>query len=95
MMLSCTGASFSLPMNAQSLDNGVVAEEPITRNKTLCEHGKLAGFEAEMWKDATGMANMLSFAELADQCHVTDDNAVEDAFHVKEWDEHDEGIKFD
>ena len=95
-----TGASFSSLMNAQPLDNVVVAEEPIAvyvnaGNKTLQEQGELAGFKAEMWKDTTGRSNVLSFAKLADQCHMTCDNAVEDAFHVKEWDNCNEGIKFD
>ena len=47
-----------------------------------------------MLKDTTGIANVLSFAELADQCHMTCDNTMEDTFHVKEWDNCDEGIKF-
>ena len=94
-----TGASFSSLMNEQLLDNVVVAKEPITMgtnagNEMLQEHRKLVGFKAKMWKDLTGIANALSFAELADQCHMTHDNAIEDAFHIKEWDDHDEGIKF-
>ena len=29
------------------------------------------------------MANIFSFAELADQCHITYDNKVDNAFHVE------------
>ena len=86
-------------MNVQLSDNVVTAEEPITvgtnaGNKTLQEHGELAGFKAKMWKDTTGITNVMSFAELADQHYTTCDNAIEDAFHLREWDDRDEGIKF-
>ena len=94
-----TWASFSSLVNAQLLDDVVMAEEPMTMgtnagNKTLRKHGESVGFEAKMWKDTTGIANVLSFVELTDQCHTTHNNAIEDTFHMREWDDCDEGIKF-
>ena len=94
-----TGASFSSLMNPKPLHGVVIAKEPMTMgtnagNKTLTQFGEPGGFKAKMWKDIVGTVNFPSFAELAGQCHVKCDNTVEDAFHMAEWENGDEGIKF-
>ena len=97
--LTDSSESFSSCVNSKSSDNVVTAEDPITMdtnagNKTLNKFGVLSGFRAKMWKDPTGIANALSFAELANQCHIKHDDMMEDAFQVKECNNGDESIKF-
>ena len=58
-----TGASFSSLMNAQSLENVVVAEEPIAMganagNKTLHEHGECGRTQQE-WQMCHHLQNWL------------------------------------
>ena len=92
-----SGASFSSGKNLKSLWSQQKIQQLLmqmqeTRHTMNLE--SLGGFEAKMWKDPSGMANVASFAESANQCHIQHDNAVEDSFHVKEWDGADEGINF-
>ena len=48
--------------------------------------GQMLGLEAGAWKDKTGTANSLAFADALDQHHVKNTNANEDIFMIKEWD---------
>ena len=66
-----------------------------TGSETLNECGYLNSLKSRVWKDETGITNKLSFAESADQCHMTHDNLKEDAFQIKDWNRQDDsGIKF-
>ena len=48
--------------------------------------GELRGSKSKVWKDKNGVDKILAFAELADQCHMRHDNAMEDSFTIIEWD---------
>ena len=56
----------------------------------------MVGLKAKAWTDKEGVANVFSLADLADQHHVTHDNAKEDAFKVESWEGDDDevSIKF-
>ena len=84
------GASFSSMIDDKMLDNAVKTDNSLqmgtnTGSKTLNEHGHLNSLKSRVWKDETGIANALSFAELADQHHMTCNNSKEDAFQIKDW----------
>ena len=49
--------------------------------------GKMPGYDAKMWNDATSVATVMSFADVVDQFHVAYDNSVDDKFHVRSWKE--------
>ena len=48
-------------------------------------------------RNDTGVATVISFADIVDQYHVTYDNKVDDKFHIKSWeqDNDDVSITFD
>ena len=50
-------------------------------------HGDMVGLDAKAWADEEGVANVFSFADLADQHYVMCNNAKEDAFSVQSWKE--------
>ena len=52
---------------------------------SVSEH--LCGMKKKAWEDKTGFADIESSVDLADQCHVKFDNAVEDVFALQEWDD--------
>ena len=96
-----TGSSFSSTANAELINDVVVDEKGLSMNtnagsRVIKERGTMPGLDAKVWTDKTGVANVFSFADIADQYHVTYDNKIEDAFHVKSWnkDKNDINIKF-
>ena len=50
-----------------------------TGDKTLNKRGALPRTKATVWKDNTGMVK--------DQCNVTHNDTIADAFEVREWDD--------
>ena len=63
---------------------------------SLDKHGKLPGVEHKMWVNPEGTANVASLGDLSDQYHVYFNNAEEDVFVVREWDDTDgsNAVKF-
>ena len=66
------------------------------RGSTLDEHGKMLGLESETWLNPEGIANAASSGNSSDQCHVHFNNAIEDAFVLREWEdiEGENAVKF-
>ena len=52
-------------------------------SRVIEEAGEVLGYKGKVWCDNDSMANIFSFAELADQCHITYDNKVDDPFHIE------------
>jgi hypothetical protein len=49
--------------------------------KTMSNTGVIEGF-GEAWFDPTQVANIFGFYKVEDQCRMTYDSSVENAFHV-------------
>ena len=56
-----------------------------TGGAILNKHGKSPGMENEMWINPGGMANVANLGDSSDQCHVCFNNAEEDTFMAREW----------
>ena len=101
-MLVDTGSSFTSTMNLELLDNVIHNPEGLNMNtnagrKSTNKRGHVVGLNAKAWTDEDGAANVFSFADLADQCHVTHDKADENAFTVQSWEDdqdNDGNLKF-
>ena len=74
-----TGTSFSSFVNKRLLDNVGETGHSLSMNtnagsKVLNEQEILNGMKAPAWYNKTGITNIMSFANLADQYHITYDN---------------------
>ena len=86
-MILDTGSAFTSFENKTCLENTQESGEfpNMTTNageRTTKETGQLPGFESEVWSDEKSMTDIMSFANPSDQCVVTCDNRIEDAFAV-------------
>ena len=87
LVLLDTGATFSLVRNRALITGVTKAKDAIcmrtnvgTRN--LEEHGRFTGFDRPVWYDKNSMANIFSFAELAQQYRITYDSSEGDHFNI-------------
>ena len=65
--------------------------------KSTNKRGDVVGLDAKARTDEDSAANVFNFTDLADQHHVTHDNADEDAFMVQSWEDdqdNDVNLKF-
>ena len=91
-MLIDSGALFTSTVNPKLLDDTVHDPEGLNMStnvgqKSMNHKGEMVGLKAKAWTDKEGVANAFSLADLADQCHVTHDNAKEDTFNVESWED--------
>ena len=87
LVLLDTGATFSLVKNRALITGVTKAKDGIcmrtnvgTRN--LEEHGRFMGFDRPLWYNKNSIANIFSFAELAQQYRITYDSSKGDHFNI-------------
>ena len=87
LVLLDTGEAFSSVRNRALITGVTKTKDSIcmrtnvgTRN--LGEHGKFTGFDRPVWYDKDSMANIFSFAELAEQYRITYDSSEGDHFNI-------------
>ena len=79
-MVVDTGASFTLTMNDDLVNNAVFDPEGLNVNtnaeqKSINNGGEMGGLKAKVWTNESGMANVFSFADVTVQHHMMHDNA--------------------
>jgi hypothetical protein len=73
-------------MNPKLLSDITTTRKPLEMvtnagTKQMFKTGVIEGF-GKAWFDPTQVANIFGFAKLEDQCRITYDSSVENAFHV-------------
>ena len=76
LVLLDTGATFSSFANGDLLCNRQSQKKLIkmmmnTGSRVIGQAGTVPGYEEKVWYDDKSMANIFSFAELANLCHIT------------------------
>ena len=84
-MLLDTGSEFTSVKNKALVDDIVYDPKGLNMNtnaggKSINTRGTMHDLKTKVWTDEEGVANIFSFADLADQYHVQYDNNIEDAF---------------
>ena len=98
-----TGATFSSMKNENLLAGAHEVDRPIkmctnTGARCATERGKMLGVKVDPWLDDKSMANIVSFAELKEQCRITHDSDHTDSFFchtntgIIEFDRTEEGL---